>query len=208
MRFHFRLIAFLFLLFHHLLADGQLKYGQIVGLNLSSLSLNRNEISYSPRISPGIHFGGYLEIPVARHLQFRPALVFSAKGASFRTDSSTFSISPIYAEIPASLFLTFGPGEIKVVVFAGVYVACGVGGNTLESKGPFKNIVFGNGPGDDIKRFDLGYNSGAGINFGEFLVSVQYGSSLVNESPSEKKNTEMKNKVTGISLSFAMTPKK
>jgi len=184
--------------------QGQPKYGQIIGINLSSMSYTTGEKSYVPCISPGIHFGGFLELQLKKHLSFKPALIFTAKGSSYKTDSSQFSISPIYAEIPVNILVSFGSGDIKLTFYAGPYIACGIGGNSLPSGGTFQNLNFGSGAQDDIRRFDLGFNAGAGLNIRGFLVSAQYGESLINLSPPAKRDTELKNRVTGISVTMPL----
>jgi hypothetical protein len=188
--------------------SGQISYRQIIGLNLATMSLTTEGKSYNPRISPGIHFGGSLELPLARNLVFQPALVFSAKGSVYKTDSTEYSISPIYAEIPLIVSYSFGWEEVKITIFAGPYFACGIGGNTLASGGTFKNISYGSGENDDLKRFDIGLNVGGGLNIKGFLICAQYGSGLTNLSPDAKLDTEMKNKVIGISFISSFGEKK
>lgn len=180
--------------------NGQLKHGQIFGVNLSTMTLKTEGKIYNPKISPGIHFGGFFELPVTRNFVFEPALVFSAKGSVYKIDSTQFSISPIYMEVPLILSYSFGRGAIKIKLFAGPYFACGIGGNTLKTGGVFKNIIFGSGENDNLKRFDVGLNLGAGLNIKGFLICAQYGTGLVNLAPEAKADTEIKNRVIGISL--------
>jgi len=186
----------------------QLEYGQVIGLNLSELALRTADIRYHPEITPGIHFGGFIRLPVTDRLAFQPALIFTAKGSSYKSDSAFFSISPIYVEIPCNFFLTVGSGAVKLTMFAGPYFAFGVGGNVLDPGKPFRNIVFGNGENDDIRRYDLGVNAGAGVNISGFLLTAQYGTSLVNLWPGKAGNNELKNMVTGITLFLPLTAKK
>jgi hypothetical protein len=193
------LLPILFLAFFSDLS-AQIGFRSIIGLNFATISLTSQGKTYSPRNSTGINFGGSLELPLARNLYFEPALIFSAKGSVYRTDSTEYSISPIYLEVPLILSYSFGWDAFKVTIFAGPYFACGVGGNTLMTGGQFQNIIYGSGENDDLKRFDIGLKLGGGFNIKGFLICAQYGSSLTNISPTAKVNTEMKNKVFGITL--------
>jgi hypothetical protein len=52
-----------------------------------------------------------------------------------------------------------------------------------------------------LKPFDIGLNFGAGINIKGLMISAQYGIGLANLSPVTIGDSEMKNKVIGISIS-------
>ena len=200
------LVIFLLTTFQALQA--QIRFGQIFGVNLATMTLKTEGKNYVPKISPGIHFGGALEIPIAGNLIFQPALLFSAKGSVYETDSVEFSISPIYLEVPVMLFYSIGSENLRLTFYAGPYVACGIGGNTLATGGQFKNISFGNGEYDDLERFDIGMNMGAGLYIKGFLISAQYGSGLTNLAPSSKADTEIKNRVIAISLITSLSGRK
>jgi Outer membrane protein beta-barrel domain len=187
---------------------GQLRYGQVFGVNLSTMTYNAMGISYKPKISGGIHFGGFLELPIAENFVFQPELLFSAKGSVYKIDSVQYSISPIYAEIPLIFSYSVGFENFKFTLFAGPYFACGIGGNTLVTGGQYKNISFGSGENDDLERFDIGLNLGSGFTIKGFLICAQYGFSLINLAPSSKAETELKNTVIGISLISSMGEKR
>jgi hypothetical protein len=180
--------------------SGQIGYHSIIGLNLATISHITEGKSLNPGISTGINFGGSIDLPLTRNLSFQPALIFSAKGSVYKTDSTEYSVSPIYAEIPLNLSYSFGWEAFKITFFAGPYFACGIGGNTLTTGGTFQNLSYGSGANDDLKRFDIGINIGGGFTIKGFLICAQYGSSLTNISPDAKVDTEMKNKVIGITL--------
>ena len=208
MRGYLKYILVIFLMVSLTDLYGQLKYGQIFGLNLSTMSLKIDGKIYNPKISPGIHFGGFLELPVTRNFVFEPALVFSAKGSVFKTDSTEFSISPIYIEVPLIATYSFGWDVLKITLFAGPYFACGIGGNTLKTNDVFRNITFGPRANNDLKRFDIGLNMGAGLNIKGLLICAQYGKGLTNLAPEAKADTEMRNRVIGISFISSFSDKK
>jgi hypothetical protein len=149
----------------------------------------------------GIHFGGFFEIPLEGNFTLQPGLLFSAKGSNYKIDSVEFSISPIYVEVPVIAVYSFSLDAVKISLFAGPYFACGVGGYKIESGDELKKISYGSGENNDLKPFDIGLNFGAGVNIKGLLISAQYGIGLANVSPEKTVDSEMKNRVIGISIS-------
>jgi hypothetical protein len=196
--FKYALSIFLMIAFTDLSA--QIKPGYVFGVNLSTITLKTKDISSNPETPAGIHFGGYFEIPVKGNFTLQPRLLLSAKGSNFQVDTLEYSLSPIYIEVPVIAVFSFGSDEIKVSLFTGPYIACGIGGYKIEPGGELKKINYGSGENDDLKPFDFGLNFGAGINIKGLLISAQYGIGLANLSPITAIE-EMKNKVIGISIS-------
>jgi len=167
------------------------------------MSVKINGLSYPAERPFAIHFGQYFEIPFNDNFAFEPAFKFSAKGADYEIDSTDYSISPIYFEVPLNVKLKLGSGSVKVSIYGGPYIACGIGGYKIVSDGPLKDLRYGNKDYSDLKRFDIGYNLGAGISIKGFSVSVQYGVGLSDIAPVTALNTEMKNQVIGITFRSA-----
>jgi hypothetical protein len=191
----------IFLTFVFTVMNAQIKPGYIFGVNLSTITLNTKGISSSPETPVSIHFGGFCEIPIKGNFTFDPGLLLSAKGSNYKIDTVEFSLSPIYLEIPVIAMYSFGSDAIKISLFAGPYFACGVGGYKIDQGGELQNINFGSGANDDLKTFDIGLNFGAGVNIKGLLISAQYGIGLANIAPESTFDSEMKNKVIGISIS-------
>ena len=181
--------------------QAQIKPGYIFGLNLSTVTLRTKGISSRPETPAGIHFGGFLEIPIKGNFALQPGLLLSAKGSNFKIDSTEFSLAPVYLEVPVMAVFSFGSDVIKISLFAGPYFACGIGGYKIESEGGFRYLSFGSGENKDLKPFDFGFNFGAGVIFKGFMISAQYGIGLLNILPSTTTDSEIKNKVIGISIS-------
>jgi len=181
--------------------NAQIRAGYVFGMNLSTITLKSNGISYDPDMPVSFHFGGFFEIPVIDNFALRPGLLFSAKGSNYVIDSLEVSLAPIYIEVPVNAFYSFGSDVLKVSLFAGPYFACGIGGYKIVSGGQLEDLNYGSGGNDDLRLFDVGINLGAGVNIRGFLISVQYGIGLANISPVTTFDTEMKNKVIGISIS-------
>jgi len=185
--------------------NAQVKPGYIFGMNLSTLTIETNGIDADPDISPGVRFGGFLEIPVIKNFTFQPQFLFSAKGSTYNLDNGDMSLSPVYIEIPAMIVYSFGSKFVKISIFAGPYFALCMGGYKLASGGELNNLNFGTDDNDDLKLFDAGLNIGTGINIRSLMISAQYGMGLVNISPTAA--TEMKNQVIGISISSSFIVK-
>ncbi|MBK7132442.1 MAG: PorT family protein [Bacteroidales bacterium] len=184
-------------------SSAQINTGYLFGVNLTTMSVKVNGISYPAERPFAIHFGQYFEIPFNDNFAFEPALKFSAKGADYVIDSTDFSISPIYFEVPLNVKLRFGSRSVKVSLYGGPYFACGIGGYKIVSGGELKDIRYGKNDYNDLRRFDIGYNLGAGISIKGFSVSVQYGVGLSDISPITALETEMKNQVIGITFRSA-----
>jgi hypothetical protein len=181
--------------------QAQIRPGYIFGLNVSTVTLKTNGTESVPEKPVGIHFGGYIEIPVARNFTFQPALLLSAKGSNYTIDSIDYSLSPIYFEVPLMAMYSFGSDAIRISFFGGPYFAFGVGGYKIEQGGEMKSISYGSDISNDLKRFDIGMNFGAGLQIGGLLISAQYGLGISNIAPETPIESEMKNKVIGISIS-------
>jgi hypothetical protein len=178
----------------------QIRPGYVFGINLSTMTMKTNGISYNAEMPIGFHFGGSLEIPVTDFLALQPSLLFSAKGSDFSHDTLEFSLSPVYIDVPINVLCSFGTDALKVCLFAGPYFAVGIGGYKIDAGGNIKDINYGSGANDDMKPFDFGFNFGAGVNIKGLLISAQYGIGLKNISPVTTFDSEMKNNVIGISI--------
>lgn len=179
--------------------DAQIRSGYMIGYNISTLTLNGSGTEFETETITGIHVGIISEIQVKGNFDLRSGLLFSAKGSIFKIDTSEVALSPIYIEVPVNLKYSIGSDKVRILLFAGPYLACGIGGNK-ETGGELKKINFGSGENDDLKLFDIGFNFGAGLNIKRLIISAQYESGLLNLLPAAAVDTEMNSKVIGISL--------
>lgn len=188
--------------------NAQIKSRYTGGLHLSSMALNIKGLSSNPTTPFGFHFGWTFDLPVIGGFKFEPGALFSAKGTDYIVDSVSHSLSPIYIEVPVNAVYTFGSDNVKISMFAGPYFACGVGGTIWESGYSLEDLKFGTGKDKDLKLFDIGLNFGLGVSIKTFIVTAQYEIGLTNVSPDKTDNSEMKNKVIGISVSTSFMGKK
>lgn len=198
-------LLMLILLFAFADLRAQIKFGPEVGVNLSTMTLKSSGLSLDPKMIVGFHAGVISEIGLVGNLSLQPGILFSVKGSEYEItvmeQPFTLSIKPSFIEVPVNLVYGIGPGNLKILLFAGPYFAYGIGGKT-EGGGVSEDISFGSGENDDLKPFDIGVNIGAGVTISRILISAQYGIGLANLSPDSSNDTEMKNGVFGVSLGY------
>lgn len=178
----------------------QIRAGRVIGLNLSIMTMKSKDIQLNTKTLAGIRFGGIFEIPITGSLALQPGILFSAKGSVYEIDTTELFISPIFLEAPVTLVYTFGSKAVKISFLAGMYFACGIAGNKMDPGGALRSIMFGPEENNDMKRFDTGLNLGALINIKGLMISVEYGLGLTNLSTVASGDSEMKNRVIGISF--------
>jgi hypothetical protein len=147
----------------------------------------------------GFHFGMNYEIFINRIIDFQTGFLLSSKGALYKINNADYLIDPDYFEIPMNCVLKFGKKpSLNMSVFAGPYISSAFSGYKAEGDGGLEKLAFGPGYNNDLKYFDSGFNFGASLNVNSYIFSIQYGIGLRNMSP--KSNTEMFNKILGISF--------
>lgn len=175
-----------------------MKAGYRFGINLTTITISTKDIISKPETPMGIHFGAYYDISLKRHISIQSGFIFSSKGADYKIDTVSYSLTPTYIEIPVNLACHFGSKTTKISPFAGPYSACAIGGYKIVSGNEFKYLNFGSGKNNDLKRFDFGFNYGVEVSIKSYLISARYGIGLANISPTN--DFKMRNKVIGISI--------
>lgn len=205
-------------------ANAQFSIGPRLGLNLANVSYTGDVAGNpDPKIKVGFQVGAAANIPLADKFAFQPALLFTQKG--FKQDQSeteTFSGVVVtstakgtaafnYLEVPLNFVFTTG-GENGFQVFAGPYLAYGVGGkiessitvkddsgliNESHSSNQPVKYASKNGSGDYayVRGFDVGLNGGLGYRQGPFQVQAGYGLGLSNLIPTNEDGSEESYKV-------------
>jgi hypothetical protein len=178
----------------------QLRSEYLIGVNLSTLTIKINGVNINPKTCVGIHFGGFYEIPVRKHFTLQPSFIFSAKGTDYKIDTLSISLAPAYIEVPVNLSLSFDISSAKVSLYSGPYFAYAFGGYKSETGSQINNISYGSGQSQDLRPFDFGLNLGTRVKLKSFEIAIQYGLGLKNISPVKSFDSEMKNRVIGISI--------
>lgn len=172
-------------------------YGQKIGLKIgvNSFQLKMNSEARSPFTHKtkqvNLHIGLTAEFKFGSQLSIQPGILFSKKNTRFdeqRDPGYEFQsdYSPTFMEIPVSIKYYFIPEKAKIYVFAGPYVAFGLGGeikiqeqnrpdpinmpmlfdlSTLE-----EHEIWGED--NRLKRLDYGASFGVGIDINNFEIEV------------------------------------
>jgi Outer membrane protein beta-barrel domain len=189
----------IFLLAVSAILDAQIKSGYIFGLNLTTVSITTSHTLSNPGMPLGVHFGMDYSMPLNKKFSLLCGFLFSSKGSDYKIDSVDISLTPTYLEIPLNINCTFGSKATKILLFAGPYCACTIGGYQIISGREFRYLKFGSDETKDLKFFDFGFNFGTGVSFKNIMISAQYGIGLTDVSPA--RDIAMRNKVIGISVS-------
>lgn len=170
------------------------------GLNIASLNQALAPEIDAPISKPGFHAGLGADLPLSGNFSVQPILQFSQKGyvADYRDRSRRATTTLNYLELPVNLMARFGGENLKMLAFAGPYVACGIGGNTRERSNSL-NDRLAIRYNYDVKRFDYGLQGGVGVQTGYAQIQFFYQQGLSNISGLYN---DSRNRVFGISFAY------
>ncbi|WP_035567708.1 outer membrane beta-barrel protein [Hymenobacter sp. IS2118] len=220
-------------------AQAQVSFGPRVGLNATTLNYDfKDDDEPDSKTALGAQVGLSLNAQFGK-LSVQPSLLFTMKGDKAEDSGrETFGGSdPVtivydvkqtirlnYIELPVNLVYSTNGAEGGFQVFAGPYVALGLGGKVkseskvtitangqteTESESESNNIKFASEEGDDDKLYlralDAGFNLGMGYKVGGAQVQLGYGLGLGNLIPKDQDGKDPEGKVRnrGFQLSFA-----
>ena len=186
------------------------------GVNISTFSMKDNDRNYDDDFTTkaGFHVGMSAEMKLPLFLSFESGIYLSTKGYKGTTsvdDNNKVEVKETlyYLDIPFYLKVSIGVSEIKAYANAGPYIGIGLSGNKKidttilgENTTKTEDIKWGKDDDDDLQRFDLGLNVGAGVEIGLVNIGVSYGFGLVNISSVTTNGLEIHNRVLGISMGF------
>lgn len=196
-------------------AQSALSIGPRLGLNMATVTAsgdNSSEVDPKNIFTPQV--GVTLDLNFGGKFSFQPSLLYSQKGfkteesgtESFGGNTITYSGSTTarinYLELPLNFVFTTG-GTQGFQVFAGPYLALGVGGkaeyqfSVKDSQGLLNSSESGsspvkfanqepsnsNGNTSYVRQFDAGLNAGMGYRQGPIQVQLAYGLGLGNLVP-------------------------
>jgi len=210
------IILFLSVTFTTAQNKGKTSFGILAGVNFQNLN-GKNMLSdkLENNLSPGIHFGANVQIPIVPEFYFQPGVVFSTKGAK-NTENSIITTTRIsYIEIPMNFLYKGVLGNGYFFLGLGPYVGYGIMGSVkntgnIESKNvdiEFRNVVE---IGDPLtvpyyKAFDAGGNIlfGYEMAIGLFAqMNAQLG--MMNINPEDKRIPEDKSIVKNTGFGFSI----
>jgi Outer membrane protein beta-barrel domain len=200
------------------------------GLNLANITKTKDGRTEKNNLLASFNAGLMGRFGLSGVFDLESGVLLTGKGSKATTyfsDASDDSyiktrFNPIYVEVPLNAVVKF-PLEAKsksnIFINAGPYIAVGVFGKSrIDQKfGPISSssgsdIKFSNddpftSEQDDanynkLKRFDYGINLGGGIDFGKFILKVNYGIGLARINSTQSDNSvDDRNKFRTFSLS-------
>lgn len=124
----------------------------------------------------GFKLGGGFEYGFTDTWSLQPSLFLSTKGAK----KDGYSVNAMYLELPVMAAARFNVADnTNIVVNAGPYLACGVGGKSKidMGRGEYSVKTFGS---DGLRRFDAGLGVGVAAEFGNMIVGLDGQVGFVN----------------------------
>ena len=205
------------------------------GLNLANITKTTGGATSDNNVLTTFNVGIMDRFNITPVLAFETGLLLDGRGAkvnSYLTSdhSQNFfksKFNPFYLEIPANIVLKVPMGAQttngKSLFFnAGPYIAMGIAGNNKVetnvlgvSTTKVNSIKFANDDplttdGEDaaynkLKRFDYGFNVGAGIDLGRVMIKANYGFGLAKiNSLQTDNNKDAKDKYRTLSISLGI----
>ncbi len=192
------------------------KLGIKGGFNSSNIT-NVDENVDNKKALSGFNAGFVAVLPMSHTFAIRTGLDVQSKGFRSKETLGEVKYNPVYLELPVSLAVLLPLNErIKAYVGAGPYAAVGIAGKYQDVNTAYKStkIEYGNDkPGSagasnsgQMKRFDAGVNTIAGLDFGRFGLHAQYSFGMVNTHPGKsaewQASKKYQHRVFGVSGIF------
>jgi hypothetical protein len=181
-----------------------IQFGGIAGLNWSGAAASSStagKVSGTPLT--GFTLGMFADIPVQKHLSFRPSLVYAYEGYQPNVNGDKVDIHTAFLKAPLDLVYHTNLFNKRFYIGAGPYAAYGLGG-TYTLKGIATDMVFGNNyaAGDNLRRIDFGGNIMAGILMDRnFMIGATFDLGLNNLAPSGSATT-IHTRSVGLSIGY------
>jgi Outer membrane protein beta-barrel domain len=200
-------------------ATAQVKFGVKAGVNLANwqgdaVNTLNDAVGFTSgvlttKMKPGLHAGGYANIPLSSRISVEPGVIYSQKGyeikgsldfKDFEFISAVSRVQSHYIDIPVMLkaevakgFTVYAGPQVSYLVHSNLRAEAGVLGFSLLNK----NIDISDG----FKRFDVGIAGGAGYKFANGVnisAGYDYGLSRID------RNSRFKayNRVAKVSVGF------
>lgn len=142
-----------------------------VGMNISNYT---GDSDLNAKL--GFKIGGGFEYGFTDTWSLQPSLFLSTKGAKL----DSYKVNAMYLELPVMAAARFNVADnTNIVINAGPYLACGIGGKTKSDmgQGEYSVKTFGS---NGLRRFDAGLGLGVAGEFGKIIVGLDGQFGLVN----------------------------
>lgn len=168
------------------------------GLNLSQAVYEVEGLGISTSNLVGFQAGLVGEMSFTENVHLNSGLLYSVKGVklSFLGVDVDFPIS--FLELPLNVAYKHDLGNARVYAQSGPYVGLGISAKS-KSGDDVEDVEFGSA-GNELKKWDYGFNFGVGIEIERAQVGVSYGLGLANLSNSS--DAEIKNGVLSFTFAF------
>jgi hypothetical protein len=196
------------MLMGHTTQAQELTYGLKAGYTVSNVHAQKKSDITETKSMSSFNVAAYVDINFTDHFSLQTGLSVIGKGSSIavgqRNDFTwtEYNSNPIYLELPINAVAKIPLGNIydrcNIILGGGPYVAMGVAGKNRmngnylgRSFSTTENLNFSN---DDqpvnstnyygeFKKFDVGINALAGIEYHWFTFNLNYGYGVVNVNP-------------------------
>lgn len=178
------------------------RFGIRGGVNLAKETYEMSNISLTLDNQAGILAGLVYEYSLTEQLYFGTGLLFSQKGGKFEEDGETLKEILNYLDLPLNMVFKADLKGPKLLLEAGPQLSCAISGkDKYEYSGlsESEDLEFGSDE-EQYKRFDFGLNMGAGVEFLDLQLKVNYVIGLSDIS--NLSEGSVKNKTLAISLSY------
>lgn len=203
------------------------------GLNLANITSTKAGETQDNNWLPTFNAGFMGRFGISDIFDIESGLLLTGKGSKAETyftsamdDNYVKSkFNPLYIELPVNAVVKFplaAKGKANIFVNAGPYVAVGVAGKSkLDMKiagiqtNTTRDVKFNNDDPftseqenaayDKLKRFDYGFNIGAGVDLVKVLIKANLGIGLAKINSTQGNNSEdQKNKYRTVSISLGI----
>lgn len=211
----FFVFAFIVIIFNDSFASDKFNFGFRAGINVPTIGLKTTYLKETKEqvftSNLGFNFGILAEMPLLENITFQPGLLYYVKGGSesykYNGLSDEYNLSMNYLHIPLNFLYKINLGIIKPYIMAGGYLSYAISGTikeTYNSKVTTKAIEFKEH--GDMLPFDGGLSIGAGVEFNNLRLILNYDLGLVNyfTPPSTSQNFSgvQNNYVLALSLGY------
>lgn len=153
-------------------------FGIKTGINIADMNMKLDGVGFSADTDSriGFNIGATVDYGFTENWFLQSGLDFTTKGTEWKLLGEKIKIKAYYLQIPIHAAYKFDVSEqAKLVISAGPYMACGVGGKTKVAGE--KGDTFGS---DGLDRFDFGLGLGAGLEVQNIAINLGYDHGLID----------------------------
>jgi hypothetical protein len=187
----------------------ELVYGLKAGINYSNMVSKNNNGNIETGFKAGLLFGGTVDYLLTKKILLQSGLIISGKGCKYIMN--TIKVKLNYLEIPVNVLYKLKIKPLYIILNGGPYVGLAAAGKykakdkifgTTENPSNKSTINFGTGKNDKFRRFDFGFNTGAGVEYNSIYAGLQFGFGLFNVAANNDNGAVDKNYVFSISFGY------